>query len=238
MDQEPCTLEQDLSDPTTSLAAASTSTTTSTTTTTTTTTTTSTTTSTTTTTTTTTTSTTTPATTTSTTSLIDQTAILIEMHDSDIAEAVVDFVDGHSGDDAQNQSADIGSQSCDSLNTGWACSNGSQNLSLCFKSCSNGDTEQKRCICIKGSCTWYQKGSQCTNPSIPLDTPIGNPDWTLPMNLPTMTGELPTTNESNLSGNLPLENISNSVPNDNLMSLVHQINLANTGYINVNFQLR
>ena len=39
-------------------------------------------------------------------------------------------------------------------------------------------------------------------------------------------------------GNLGLANISSLDPKNDLMSLIHQINLNNSGNINVNFQLR
>ena len=40
------------------------------------------------------------------------------------------------------------------------------------------------------------------------------------------------------TGSLGLANISSLDPKNDLMSLIHQINLNNSGYINVNFQLR
>ena len=172
-------------------------------------------------------------------STTNQTAILIEIHDIDAAgdDIEVDLDDDHSGDNGV-AIEHVDRQSCEILDSDWICSNQTQNLSLCFKSCSNGDTEQKRCICEKSSCSWYHKGNKCPTPS---SSDLINPaELTLPINMPTedMNEELPMTNEPNQPGNLPYDNISSSQPTNDLMSLVHAINVANSGFINVNLNLR
>ena len=149
--------------------------------------------------------------------LTNQTAVLIELHDPDIGEAVVDFADGQSGQ------YDVVS-SCEKLDSDWLCSNGTQSLSLCLKSCVNGDTEQSICMCQESSCSWYQKTNKC---AISTD---GHP--------PSTTAIMESPNEINSPGNSPFENISSSESKNGLMSLIHEINLSNSGSINVNFNLK
>ena len=197
---------------------------------------------------------------------MNQTAILIEIQDADTA-AVVDLVDGHSGDHDDdetdhNVTYDLHQDSCEILNSDWICSNGPINLSLCFRICSDDAIEHKRCICKDGSCSWYQKGNSCTTET----TPVQN--WTSPMNLDTVntasstmdqtfmdhavmgqtlmdqtTMDQTTMEQTNLptedsSGNSDFANFPSLDSKTDLMSLINQLNVANSGNINVNFQLK
>ena len=180
--------------------------------------------------------------TTSTTPFINQTAILTEIQHHSNAEAVVDIVNGHSGypsDNAADHSVtyDPDRDSCEILDSDWICSNGPNNLSLCFKICSEDAFEHKRCICKESSCSWYKKGNACSIETTPL------PNLTPPMNSDAMNDAFPTANQSNLSkedppGTLAFPNLPTLDPKIDLMSLIHQINVNSSGNINVSFQLR
>ena len=186
------------------------------------------------------TTTTTTTKTTSTTPFLNQTAILIEIQDSDVAEILVDHLNGHSGDYNDNETDltyDPHRESCKILDSDWICSNGSINLSLCFKICSDDATEHKRCICKEGSCSWYQKGGQCTMET----TSVQN--WTSPTNSDAFDNVFSTINQSNLStedlsGNSGFTNFPSLDSKMDLMSLIHQINVNSSGNINVSFQLK
>ena len=238
-EQEPCTESADksisissaiLPSAMTTLAATSTTTTTASTTTTTTSTTT------------TSTTITTTTKTTSTTPFINQTANLIEIQDGGSAETEADIVNGHSGDQNVNaadpsMNYDPHRDSCEILDSDWICSNGPNNLSLCFKICSEDAIEHKRCICKESSCSWYQKGNACSIETTQF------PNLTSTMNSGAINDAFPTANQSNLSkedrpGNLVFPNLPSLDPKIDLMSLIHQINVNSSGNINVNFQLR
>lgn len=185
---------------------------------------------------------------------MNQTAILIEIQDSDAAEIVVDPVNDHSGDNNADETVltyDTHRDSCEILDSDWICSNGSINLSLCFKICSDDATEHKRCICKEGSCSWYQKGSQCMT-----ETPVSN--LTSTTNSDAMNDILSTMDQSTMNQltmdqstmdqtNSPMEDFAGNSgfskfpsldPKMDLMSLIHQINVNSSGNINVSFQLK
>ena len=146
-----------------------------------------------------------------------QTAILIEDEDDDNGKPVAD--------------------SCVILDSDWICSNGQNNLSSCFKICSNNAIDHKRCTCKDGACSWDQNGSQCE-----IKTPTV-PNLASPTNSDVTNDVLSTIDQSNSpiadpSGNSRLSNISSLASKTDFSSLIHQINLNNSGNINVNFQLR
>ena len=168
--------------------------------------------------------------TTSTTSFINQTAILIENQDGDTAETVIDHAD-------HSVSYDPHRDSCEILDSDWICSNGPINLSLCFKICADDTTEHKRCICIEGSCSWYQKGNQCTTETIAV------PNLTASMNSDASSDALTITEQADSStadssGNFDFANFPSLDSKSDLMSLIRQINVNSSGSINVSFQLR
>ena len=166
---------------------------------------------------------------------------------------MADLVNDPSGDYHVNETDltyDPHRETCEILDSDWICSNGSINLSLCFKICSDDATEHKRCICKEGSCSWYQKGSQCM-----IETPV--PDLTSPTNSDGMNDVLPTDqstmNQSMMAmstmdqtnsptgdppGSLEFSNFPSLDSKTDLMSLIHQINVNSSGNINVNFQLK
>ena len=156
---------------------------------------------------------------------------------------MTDIVNGHSGDQNSNAADhsvtyDPHRDSCEILDSDWICSNGPNNLSLCFKICSEDAIEHKRCICKESSCSWYQKGNACSIETTPV------PNLTSAMNSGAMNDAFPTVNQSNLSkedppGNLVFPNFPSLDSKMDLMSLIHQINVNSSGNINVNmFQLR
>ena len=180
--------------------------------------------------------------TTSTTSFINQTAILIENQDGDTAETVIDHVDGHSDDQNDNTtdhsvSYDPHRDSCEILNSDWICSNGPINLSLCFKICSDETTEHKRCICKEGSCSWYQKGNQCTMETVPVPNLTASMNSNAINDASSMTDPADSTTQ-NSSGNFDFANFPSLDSKSDLMSLIRQINVNSSGSINVSFQLR
>lgn len=188
---------------------------------------------------------------------MNQTAIFIEIQDSDAAEIVADLDNDHIGDYHGNDlTYDPHRDSCEILDSDWICSNGSINLSLCFKICSDDATEHKRCICKEGSCSWYQKGSQCM-----IETAV--PNLTSTTNSDAMNDVLSTMDQSTMnqftmdqstmdhsamdqtnsptedfSGNLGFSNFPSLDSKMDLNSLIHQINVNSSGNINVNFQLK
>ena len=169
-------------------------------------------------------------------------------------ETVADLDNDPSGDYHVNKTDltyDPHRETCEILDSDWICSNGSINLSLCFKICSDDATEHKRCICKEGSCSWYQKGSQCM-----IETPV--PDLTSPTNTDAMNDVLSTMDQSTMNqsmmamstmdqtnsttgdppGSLEFSNFPSLDSKTDLMSLIHQINVNSSGNINVNFQLK
>ena len=115
------------------------------------------------------------------------------------------------------------SPSCEAPGSDWICSNDKQNRSLCLKRCQNGDTDEKVCICENQSCSWYHKGDQCSMNS------MSNPD---------VAPDVESMNNLNIPGNLPFDSISSSESANDLVSLIHEINVSNIGYINVNLHLK
>ena len=165
----------------------------------------------------------------STTSSENQIAIL-ETNDVDNSPVNIEIHlgDGSGGDDVVGI-VPLDRQFCETLEPDWICSNDNENLSLCFKNCSNGDTEQKRCKCKESTCSWHEKGNKCKIQNIPVQN---FPSSLMTGHFTATDNQLPTTDEFYpSSGNLPF------TTND-LMSLIHQINLTNSGYINVNLNLR
>ena len=120
---------------------------------------------------------------------------------------------------------EVESPSCEAPGIDWICSNGTQNLSICLIRCQNGDTDEKICICEKQSCSWYQKGNQCSMNSI-----------STPEVVPLMDAE--SMNNLSIPGNSPLDNISSLESANDLVSLINEINVSNIGYINVNLHLK
>ena len=165
----------------------------------------------------------------STTSSENQIAILIETNDVDTSpvDLEIDLDDDSSGDNVAGI-VPLDRQFCETLEPDWICSNGNENLSLCFKNCPNGDTEQKRCKCKESTCSWHEKGNKCKIQMIPVQ------NFHSSLN----TGHYIATNDQSptidalnpSSGNLPFTT-------KDLMSLIHQINLTNSGYINVNLNI-
>ena len=158
-------------------------------------------------------------------SITDETPI--EMH-QETAEIELPHSDGQNGDQSQFYSAN--SPFCEQPGSDWICLNGTQSLSLCVKRCQNGDISQKVCICENRSCSWFHKGHKCSLNS------MSNPDVAPAMITPAMVPD-PMENLS-ITGNLPFDNISSSESANDLVTLIHEINVSNTGYINVNLHLK
>ena len=117
------------------------------------------------------------------------------------------------------------SPSCEAPGSDWICSNDKQNRSLCLKRCQNGDTDEKVCICENQSCSWYHKGDQCSMNSMSNPYMDSNPD-------------VESMNNLNIPGNLLFDSMSSSESAIDLVSLIHEINVSNIGYINVNLHLK
>ena len=172
---------------------------------------------------------------TTTTTSTTKTSILIEVEDDATGESAVDLDDGHSNDHTDNKTDhsvpyESHHDSCVILDSDWVCSDGQNNRSLCFKICSNDAIDHKRCICKDGTCSWHENGNQCKVKTTPVPNLTSSIDQSA-MHQSQFSVEDP-------SANLGLAQFSSLDSKTDLMSLIHQINLSNSGNINVSFQLR
>ena len=137
----------------------------------------------------------------------------------------------NNGDNIAGENSDV--FSCETLESDWICSNGAQNHSLCSKDCSNADTEQKICMCKESTCSWYHNTEKCS---------ISNVEDSVTTTKAPSSADNESMTELSPTENSPSENFQSNIAiqksENNLMSLIHEVQVSNYGNINVNFNMK